>query len=82
MSSVFEVLFLFWFGVLSLLSSWDEMGVRVKLLAYNVWASGNDRKGLLSVGVDISDQLYLKERSIALPMVPISTINQKYEKWG
>ena len=36
MSSVFEVLFLFWFVVMYLLSSWDEMDVCVELLAYDV----------------------------------------------
>ena len=68
--------------VISLLSSWDEMDVRVKLLAYNVWAAEDDIIGFLSVGVDISDRLYLKERPISLHMVLISTINRKYKKWG
>ena len=52
MSSVFEVLFLFLFVVMSLLSSWDEMGVPVELLAYNVWAAEDDKRAFLSVGVD------------------------------
>ena len=82
MSYVFEVLFLFWFGVLPLLSSWYEIYVCVELLLYNVWASEDDKTGFLSVGVDILDQLYLKELPISLPMVPIITIKQKYDKWG
>ena len=82
MSSIFEVLFLFWFVVLSLLSSLDEMDVCVKLIAYNVWAAEDDKTDSLSVRVDSFDQLYLKEWPIFLPMVPMSTIKQKDEKWG
>ena len=73
---------LFWFVVMSLLSSWDEMDVCVKLLADDVWAAEDNKTGFLSVGVDSFDRLYLKERPISLPMVPVSTINRKYEKWG
>ena len=82
MSSVFEVLFLFWLVEMSLLSSLDEMDVPVELLAYNVWAAEDDKTGFLSVGVDIFDQLFLKERPIYLPMVTMSTIKRKYDKWG
>ena len=57
------------------------MDVCVELLADNVWAAEDDKIGFLSVGVDIFDQLYLKERPIYLPMVPMSTKNRKYEKW-
>ena len=35
------------------------MKVCVKLLADDVWAAEEDKTGFLSVGVDISDQLYL-----------------------
>ena len=56
------------------------MDVHVKLLADDLWASEYDKTGLSSVGVDIFDQLYLKERPISLPMVPMSTINRKYVK--
>ena len=59
MSSAFEFLFLFWFVVMSLLSSWDEMGVPVKLLADYAWSAEDDKTGFLNVGVDISGQLYL-----------------------
>ena len=58
------------------------MDVCVELLAYNVWAAEDDKTGFLSVGVDIFDQIYLKEQPIYFPMVPMSTIKQKYEKWG
>ena len=58
------------------------MDVPVELLADNEWATEDDKTGFLSVGVDISDPLYLKERPISFPMVPICTIKQIYEKWG
>ena len=67
---------------MSLLSSWYEMDVHFELLVDDVWAAEDDRTSLLSVGVDIFDRLYLKERPISLPMVQISTIKQKYDKWG
>ena len=59
MSSVFEVLFLFLFIVLSLLSLWDDMDVGIELLADYVWAAEYDKTGFLSVDVDIFDWLYL-----------------------
>ena len=58
------------------------MDVYVELLADDVWAAEDDKTGFLSVEVDSFDRLYLKERLISLPMVPMSTKNQKYEKWG
>ena len=67
---------------MSLLSSWDDMDVRVDLLADDGWADKYYKTGLLSVWVDISDRLYLKERTISFTMVQISTIKQKYDKWG
>ena len=67
---------------MSLLSSWDEMDVCVKLLADDVWAAEDNNTSFLSVGVDIFDQSYLKEQPISLPMVQISNIKQKSEKWG
>ena len=63
-----------------LLSSWDDMDVRVKLIADDEWSAKDDKTGFLSVGVDILDRLYLKERPIFLTMVKISTIKWKYEK--
>ena len=81
-SSVFEILFLFWYVVMSLLSSWDEIDVRVKLLADDIWAAEDDKTDSLSVKFDSFYQLYLKERPISLPMVPMSNIKRKYEKWG
>ena len=67
---------------MSLLSSWDEMDACFELLADDVWAADNDKTGFLRMGVDIFDRLYLKEIPISLPMVPMSIIKQKYEKWG
>ena len=61
------------------------MNVCVKLLADDIWAAEDDKTGLLIVGGgggDIFDQFHLKERPISLPMVPMSTIKQKYDKWG
>ena len=55
------------------------MIVHVELLLYDVWSDEEDKTGFLSVGVDIFDQLYLKERSISLPMVTMSTIKQIYD---
>ena len=57
-SYVFEMLFLFWFLVMYLLSSWDEMDVHVELFVDDVWAAEDDKTGSLSVGVDIFDWLY------------------------
>ena len=82
MSSVCEVLFLFWFVVIYLLSSWDDMEGGIELLTDGVWAAEDDKTGFLSVGVGIFDQLYFQERPISLPMVPMSTIKPKYEKWA
>ena len=59
MSSVFEMLLLSWFVVMSLLSSWDEMDVHVKLLEDDVWPAEYDTTDPLSVGVDIFDQIYI-----------------------
>ena len=82
MSSVFEMFFLFWFSVMSLLSSWDGMDIHVELLADDVWAAEDDKTGSLSDEVDSFDRLYLKERPISLPMVQTSTIKLTCEKWG
>ena len=70
----------FWIVVLSSFSSWDDIIVRVKLVVYDVWLAEDDNTGFLSVGVDIFDRFYLKERPISLPMVPMSTIKQIYDK--
>ena len=71
----------FWIALLSPLSSWDDMIVRVKLLVYGVWVDEEEKTGFLSVGVNIFDQLYLKKRPIYLTMVTMSTIKQIYAIW-
>ena len=58
------------------------MKVCVKLLADDVWSAEEYKTGFLSIGVDIFDQLYLKEQPISLPMVTMSTIKWIYDKWG
>ena len=45
-----------------------------------LWFAEDDNTGFLSVGVDIFDRLYLKEQPISLPVVPMSTIKQIYDK--
>ena len=57
------------------------MDVRAELLADDVYAAEDNKTGFLTLGVDSFDQLYLKERPIYLPMVPMSTTKQKHEKW-
>ena len=66
---------------MSLLSRWDDMVVGIKLIADDVWSAEDYKTGFLSVGVDIFDWLYLKEQPISLPMVTMSTIKRKYDKW-
>ena len=58
------------------------MDVPIEFLVYDVWESEDDKTVFLSVGVDIFNQLCLKYWPISLPMVPIITIKQKYDKWG
>ena len=71
----------FWIAVLFSFSSWDAMIVRFTLPVYDVWSAKEDIIGFLSVEVDISDRLYLKERPIPFPMVKMSTTKQIYDKW-
>ena len=56
------------------------MDVRVELLVDDICVAEDNKTGFLSVGMDIFDRLYLKERPIYLPMVQISTKNRKDEK--
>ena len=67
-----EVLYLCW--------SWWDIIVGVKLVVYDVWFAEDNITDLLSVGLDIFDQLYLKDQPISLPMVPMSAIITKYGK--
>ena len=76
MSSIFEVFFLFWFIVLSLLSSWEEIDVRLKLLANDVWEAEDDKTGFLRVEVDSFESIIFEKQPISLDMVQISTKNE------
>ena len=77
------MLFFFWLVRIYLLSSWDEMDVGGKLLADDIWGAEDNKKGFLSVGVDILiEYIFVRLRKISLPMVSMSTIKQKYERWG
>ena len=58
------------------------MDVWIELLANDVWTTDDDKTGFFSVEVNSFDQLFLKERTIPLPMVQINTIKQKYDKCG
>ena len=79
-SSIIEVSSVFWIAVLSLFSSWYDIIFRVELVLYDVWCAEDDNIGFLSVEVNIFDRFYLKERPISLPMVPMSTTKQIYDK--
>ena len=70
------MLLLFWFVVISLLSSWDDKDVRIEFLADDVWTAEYDKTCFLSVRVDNFDSLYFQERPIILTMVPTSTIKR------
>ena len=50
-----------------LLSSWDDMDVRVKLIADDVWEAEYYKTGFLSVEVDSPDQLFLKNDQFPCP---------------
>ena len=58
------------------------MDVHVKLPEDDVWAAEDDKIAFLSVKVNSFNRLFLKKRPISLPMVQVSTIKQKYDKWG
>ena len=49
---------IFWFVVMSLLSSWDEIDFCAKFLVDGLWEAENDKPGFLSAVVDIFDQLF------------------------
>ena len=61
------------------------MDVRVELLADDLWAAEDYKTGFLSVGVDSSDQLYLKNDHFPCPWcklaMRISEKVQQIEIW-
>ena len=79
-SSLFEMFTLSWLEALPLCwRGWDVIG-GFEIVLHDVWFSVDYNNGFLGVGLDNSGRLYLKERPISLPMVPMSTINTKYGK--
>ena len=78
------MLFLFWLVVMFLLSSIDEIDVRVWLLANDVWEAEaeDDKTGFLSVGEDSFYQLFLYKQPMPFPMVQNSNKNRKYDERG
>ena len=84
MSYVFEVLFLFWFVVISLLSSWYEIDVPVKLLTDDAWASEEDKTVFLSVVVDILIDYICKDGQYSCPGFKLVIKNKNMineDKW-
>ena len=76
------MLFLFLLVSMYLLSSLDEIYVRVKLLVDDLWEAKYDQTGFFGVGVDSFKSIILEMRPISLPVVQNSTKNRKYDKWG
>ena len=77
------MLFLFWFIVISLLSSWYNIDVYVKLLTDDVWAAEDDKTGFLSVEVDSFDQLFLKNDQFPCPYCKLVLQNENMiVLWG
>ena len=68
--------------VIFLLSSLDEIDVRVELLADDIWGADGDKPGFLSVGVDIFDWLFWYKRPMYFTMVENNNDNQRCDKWG
>ena len=72
---------------MSLLSSRDKIDVRVELLADDVWETDYDKTCFLSVGVNSSDQLFLKNGQFPCPWWKLvlkikNMINEdKWESW-
>ena len=58
---------------------WDVIG-GFEIVIHDVWFAEDDNTGFVSIGLNDLGRLYLKERPISSPMVPISTINTKYGK--
>ena len=52
-----------------------------EIVIHDVWFAVDDNTGFLSFRLDDLGLLYLKERPISLPMVPISAIITKFGKW-
>ena len=67
-----------------LLSSWDEIDVRVELHADDLWEAEDDKTGFLSVGVVSFDQLFLKNDQFSCPWCKLVLKNEDIineDKW-
>ena len=80
MSSVFEMFTLSWLEALTLCWQGFDVTGWFEIVINDVWFAVDDNTDFLSVRLDDLGRLYLKERPISLPMVPIITINTKYGK--
>ena len=65
---------------MSLLSSWDEMDVRVKLLADDVWLDEDYYSGFLSIEVKCFYQLIFKNDQF--PCLCYKLVLKTNMKWG
>ena len=65
-----------------LLSSLDNIFVRVELHADDECEAEDDKTGFFGVGVDNFDRLFLLKRLMSLPMVKNGNKNLKYDKLG
>ena len=77
MSSVFEMFTLSLLEALPLCWQGCDVTGWFEIVIHDVWFAVDDNTGFLSVGLDDLGRLYLKERPMSLPMVPISTITTK-----
>ena len=60
------------------------MYVRIKLFADDVWAAEDDKQGFLNVGVDIFNQLYLKNDQFSCPWCKLVLLKENMideDKW-
>ena len=78
------MLILFWLLVIYLLSSLDEIDVRVELPADDVWEAEDNKTVFLSIGFDIFNQLFLKNDQFPCPwckLVPKIENMINEDKW-
>ena len=69
---------------MSLLSSWDEIYVRVELLSDDIWEAEDNKTVFLSIGFDIFNQLFLKNDQFPCPWCKLLLKNENIineDKW-
>ena len=69
---------------MSLLSSWDDMDVRVELLADDAWEADHDKTGFLSVEVNSFYGLFWKNNQFPCPWCKLVLKNENMrneDKW-